>query len=62
MGVGEFLIKLCWCFIFFYIFKNTFKLIDFCIKDYKLKETIETEISTEIDKEEFDTSDFENIR
>lgn len=41
MGVGEFLIKLCWCFIFFYIFKNTFKLIDFCIKNYKLKETLE---------------------
>lgn len=58
MGVGEFLIKLCWCFIFFYIFKNTFKLIDFCVKRYKFKETIENGISTD----EFDASDFGNIK
>lgn len=59
MGVGEFLIWSGVLGLIFYALFNIFKMVDWCLKQSALHEEL---ISTDIAPNEFDTSDFENIR
>ena len=59
MGVGEFLIKLCWVMMFFYVVKNIIDIIKYCIKKMEIceKPIDNSYISTK----DFKDSDYEHI-